>query len=182
MSVAFDAAELRGILAAHGARYPRMEPRDAVKLVYQNEFGGGHLIADPAENLERLRAEWSTTSRDPAASLLEDLGNGMARVNLAALAEGELEDLERDFLSSARRHTGNRERFLAKLDLLRELAGEGALPFSRAALEDFLKEYVNAGCPALSHSEGYRAAYRPAYRVVERRRSLLARRRSGPGC
>lgn len=169
MSADFDAAGLRNILAAHGARYPRMEPRDAVKLVYQNEFGGGHLISDPAENRERLRTEWSATPRDPAAPLLEDLGDGMARVNLAALREEELEGLERDFLSSARRHTGDRERFLAKLDLLRELAGEGALPFSRAALEDFLKDYVNSGCPALSHSESYRAAYRPAYRVVERR-------------
>lgn len=166
--------DLAEALAVHAARYPRMEPRDAVKLVYQNEFGGGHLISDPAGNLARLRAEWSALPHAPGSPLLEDLGDGMARVNLAALEEDELEDLERDFLSSARRHTGDRGRFPAKLDLLRELAGKGALPFSQAALEDFLADYVNSGCPALSHSEGYRAACRPAYRVVERRFSRMA--------
>ena len=34
------------ILASHAERYPLMEPTDAVKLIYQNEFGGGHLIRD----------------------------------------------------------------------------------------------------------------------------------------
>ncbi len=165
---------LEAALAAHAVRYPRMEPRDAVKLVYQNEFGGGHLVSDPAENSARLRAEWAAIPHAPGSPLLEDLGDGMCRVNLAALEEDELGDLERDFLSSARRHTGDRGRFLAKLDLLRKLAGKGALPFSQAALEDFLSDYVNSGCPVLSHSAGYRAACRPAYRVVERRFSRMA--------
>ena len=49
--------ELRSILLAHVRRYPAMAPQDGVKLVYQNEFGGGHLVADPAQSLERLRAE-----------------------------------------------------------------------------------------------------------------------------
>ena len=35
-----------GTLQDHGTRYPQMEPRDAVKLAYQSEFAGGHLIRD----------------------------------------------------------------------------------------------------------------------------------------
>ena len=38
--------ELKAILITHAKRYPLMQPRDAVKLIYQNEFGGGHLICD----------------------------------------------------------------------------------------------------------------------------------------
>ena len=38
--------DLKQILISHAARYPLMEPTDAVKLIYQNEFGGGHLIRD----------------------------------------------------------------------------------------------------------------------------------------
>ena len=38
--------ELIKILRAHAEKYPLMRPQDAVKLVYQNEFGGGHLIVD----------------------------------------------------------------------------------------------------------------------------------------
>lgn len=47
--------ELETILRDHASRYPRMEPTDAVKLVYQNEFGGGHLIRNPESCLEALR-------------------------------------------------------------------------------------------------------------------------------
>ena len=36
--------ELEAILKIHVKRYPLMQPTDAVKLIYQNEFGGGHLI------------------------------------------------------------------------------------------------------------------------------------------
>ena len=38
--------ELKVILITHANRYPLMQPQDAVKLIYQNEFGGGHLIRD----------------------------------------------------------------------------------------------------------------------------------------
>jgi len=165
---------LEAALAYHAARYPRMEPRDAVKLVYQNEFGGGHLLRDPAGSLEALRAEWAALSRDREPPLLEDVGDGMCRVDLAALEEGELEDLERDFVSSAARHAGDQGRFLEKLEILRALAGEGMFSFSRAELERYLQEHISAGCPAVSHSAGYRTAYRPAYRVVARRFSRLA--------
>ena len=49
--------ELRAILLAHAKRYPLMQPRDAVKLIYQNEFGGGHLIRDEQTCLNYLRQE-----------------------------------------------------------------------------------------------------------------------------
>ena len=38
--------ELKAILITLAKRYPLMQPTDAVKLIYQNEFGGGHLIRD----------------------------------------------------------------------------------------------------------------------------------------
>ena len=54
--------ELRSILLAHARRYPAMAPQDGVKLVYQNGFGGGHLVTDPAQSLERLPPPWRRTS------------------------------------------------------------------------------------------------------------------------
>ena len=57
--------------------------------------------------------------------------------------------------------------FLAKLEILKELVGEGRLPFDSQALEEYLDQYANMGYPAVSHSEAYRTAYRPAYRVVK---------------
>lgn len=162
--------ELRSVLLSHAKRYPAMGPQDGVKLIYQNEFGGGHLIADPARSLERLRAEWSATPRDPAAPLSEDIGNGMVRLMLAGLDREAYppERLNRDFVRSAAHRRGSFDRFQEKLDTLREVTEAGAFGFSPWELEEYLEAYQSAGSPIVSHSGAYRAAYHPAYRVVER--------------
>ena len=49
--------ELEAILKIHVKRYPLMQPTDAVKLIYQNEFGGGHLIRDEEICLNYLRQD-----------------------------------------------------------------------------------------------------------------------------
>ena len=162
--------ELCRVLADHARRYPLMEPCDAVKLVFQNEFGGEHLICEPNATLAWLRAERAATPADPGASPVEDIGNGMVRVALAALefTEEALRALNRDFFRSAQLHEGRRKTFLGKLDELRRLTGEGVFGFTPQELEDYLESYISAGCCPLSHSPSYRAAYRPAYRVVRR--------------
>ena len=46
------------VLRSHAEKYPLMEPKDAVKLIYQNVFGGGHLIRDPEACGAALRREY----------------------------------------------------------------------------------------------------------------------------
>ena len=53
----------------------------------------------------------------------------------------------------------------AALEELIRAAEAGLLPFSLAALTEYLRGYRAAGCPPVSHSAAYRAAYHPAYRV-----------------
>ena len=68
--------ELETILFAHAGRYPQMEPTDAVKLIYQNEFGGGHLIRDEDAALRYLRQEYETVVKDSSllhSKLLQSL-------------------------------------------------------------------------------------------------------------
>ena len=158
--------ELRAILIAHAKRYPLMQPRDAVKLIYQNEFGGGHLIRDEQACLNYLRREYTSVAKDPTVPLYEDIGNGIIRVNLAAVKPEDLEQLGRAFIDSAAKHKGTMDRFLNKLEVLRKLANEGVFNFDTNALNAYLSEYEAAGYPAVSHSPEYRQAYKPAYRVV----------------
>ena len=158
--------ELELVLRGHAKHYPRMEPTDAVKLLYQNEFGGGHLIQDEAACLRYLRAEFDATPKDPAATRREYIGNGIYRVNLAALSENELDQLGRDFIASAAVHKGDLNCFIQKLDILRRLTAEGVFTFDSAQLEEYLAACEQAGYPMVSHSPAYRAHYRPAYRVV----------------
>ena len=159
---------MKTILLAHAIRYPLMEPRDAVKLVYQNEFGGGHLIRNEQVCMEFLQKEYASVPQDPNTPLQEDIGNGLCRVNLAALDAHSIspEKLGAAFIHSAGIHRGCMESFQKKLSILRSLTCAGAMPFPADALENYLAEYEKAGCPPVSHSDTYRKAYHPAYRVV----------------
>jgi hypothetical protein len=46
------------ILIFHAEKYPIMKPCDAVKLIYQNEFGAGHFVGDERAAFERLEREY----------------------------------------------------------------------------------------------------------------------------
>ena len=160
--------ELKAILITHAKRYPLMQPCDAVKLIYQNEFGGGHLIRDEQACLNYLRREYADLEKDPTAPLYEDIGNGIVRVNLAAVKPEDLEQLGKNFIDSAAKHKGMLESFLNKLKVLETLTAEGVFPFDTNALSAYLYEYKAAGYPAVSHSPKYREVYKPAYRIIRK--------------
>ena len=160
--------ELRTILIAHTKQYPLMQPTDAVKLIYQNEFGGGHLIRDEEACLNYLHREYASAEKNPTAALYEDIGNGIVRVNLAAVKPENLEKLGKVFIDSAAKHKGTLYSFLNKLEVLRTLTEEGIFTFDSNALGAYLSEYKAAGYPAVSHSLKYREAYKPSYRIISK--------------
>ncbi len=155
------------ILRAHFARYPQMTPQDAVKLLYQSAFGPGHLIRDEGYARARLAEELEQTPAC-AGELLEPIGGGYARLHLgAAKARGVTgEEIFTRFSAAAAAPSPGKEAFEEGLSLLEALTKQGEAPFSPQALADYLTQYRAEGCPMVSHSELYRAAYRPAYRVV----------------
>lgn len=164
--------ELERILRQQAKRYLQMQPADAVKLIFQNEFGGGHLIQDEESCLAYLRKEYRSVEKDDTMPLYEEIGNGIVRVNLAALKADDLEQLGKGFIRSAAAHRGSLDSFFQKLSVLQRLTAEGIFAFDREALDAYLAEYKNAGCPAVSHSWQYRQAYKPAYRIVKKRADL----------
>ena len=161
---------MRTILLAHARRYPLMEPRDAVKLIYQSEFGGGHLIRDESACLDFLRREYESTRQRTDLPLTEEIGCDIVRVNLGALDVSgySVDHLGHIFLLSAAVHRGNMDSFRRKLSALRQLTAEGSMPFSPNALDTYLESYTAAGFPPVSHSEAYRNTYHPAYRVIRK--------------
>lgn len=161
---------LPNILLDHAGRYPLMEPTDAVKLIYQNEFGGGHLIRDVDSCLNYLRREYESVIQSPDAPLSEDIGNGMFRIHLNALDHSgyTVDQLGEAFLRSAEIVRGSLDRFIEKLEILRQLTQEGNMPFSIEALDAYLETYRQSGYPMVSHSNAYRNAYAPAYRIIFR--------------
>ena len=95
--------ETIGLIRLHSGLYPLMEPRDAVKLLYQSEFGCGHFVPDEERARAYLRAEWRSTPRDPGGRAFDELGGGFIRVHLAPITEEDaLEALLLAFIRSAR--------------------------------------------------------------------------------
>jgi uridine kinase len=161
--------QLRKILFDHVTRYPQMLPEDAVKLVYQNEFGCGHYVDNEVASLARLREE--VQNLRPAVTnpteLFEDIGNGFSRLQLNALGDSlSLETVNRFFINTSRLEPGSEERFEKKLELLVALSLKGVLPFNPEVLGSYLQSYKKAGYPPVSHSQIYRELYAPSYRVV----------------
>ncbi|MBO4384452.1 MAG: hypothetical protein J5854_03430 [Clostridia bacterium] len=146
-------------------RYPLMRPQDVYKLVYQHEFGCAHAVKDRGAARAWLARELGETPQKDAP-LYDDIGNGWARVDLAALdANGVTADELLDWFVKSAEPAGDRTRFK---EAVMDIAEEAELPFEREELKSLVREMEKAGFPAVHHSEEYRKAYRPAYRVVKK--------------
>lgn len=168
--------DVKTVLVEHGKRYPDMNIADAVKLLYQSEFGGGHMIVNPLKSLERLQQEWEQVKQQTKSikacgqkenNPIEEIGDGICRMHLRALEQGLLpETLNRMFVRTADQKVGKLGRFEEKLNMFLHCCEDGTLPFDREEAFRYLTEYQKRGYPAVSHSEDYRNLYHPAYRVV----------------
>mgnify|MGYP000916163151 CR=1 FL=1 len=164
---------IKSLLIKHYSLYPKMQIQDMVKLIYQNEFAGGHMIEDGDESLRRLRDELSSLEKIPPDRMMpdhvfENIGNNLCRLNLAAIKQSgiSVETVNRFFINTANSHCGNIRSFEEKLDELRQCCREGQLPYPLEELEAYLCSYKEKGYPPVSHSDVYRASYHPAYRIV----------------
>ena len=143
------------ILRAHRARYPLMTPQDAVKLIHQRVFGPGHLVMSRESALEELAEELKSIRKDPSVPLFEPLGAGLARMNLASPDFPKPETAAGMFYASARMPMS--DAFELDLDALVRVWPECAA---------YVADYRAEGCPQPEHSDAFRAAYHPAYRIV----------------
>ncbi len=158
---------LKEALKEHFLRYPKMTPQDAVKLVFQSEFGGGHLIINESYVRERLISEISDTLCDERIPTVEYLGGDACRINLANLPSGlSSETLLRIFIVSAEMFSGTEHAFESKLYEVYDLIDEKYAKFSRFEYASYIEKYLSEGGGAVRHSLYYNAAYRPAYRVI----------------
>ncbi|MDD3851467.1 MAG: hypothetical protein PHS13_07625 [Firmicutes bacterium] len=165
---------LKKLLLNQYRRYPRMECQDMVKLIYQNEFAGGHLISNERDSLKGLEEECRTLirhSRDierPADLIFEDIGNGLCRLHLEALEHTsiDLATINKFFVSTANSACGSIRSLEAKLEVFRQCCREGLLPYAADRVEAYLRGYRSRNYPPVSHSKVYRGLYLPAYRIV----------------
>lgn len=156
-------SELTDILLWHAAHYPAMQPQDAVKLIYQNEFGCEHLIGDAQGMLGFLKQEIEANTDRPRVRSWDELGNGLVRLHLAGLKPTQAEAIFEAMLHTAQRHQGREAAFQMKLKELENLAQRGKMPFDELTLKSWLTNYPGG---SVHHSDVYRHQENPAYRVI----------------
>lgn len=151
------------LLQTQCARYPALQAQDLLKALHQSVCGCGHFVTSRAKEL--LEGELAALPPDAAAEA-EPLGGEFCRLHLGYLARHGLspDTLLRIFALSAEPPSGGKAVLEEMLAVLLDSAG--GLPVSPEALAAAAEAWRAAGFPACHHSPAFRAAYRPAYRVI----------------
>ena len=161
-----ESKETHARLLAHCAAYPALLPRDLFKYIYQSAFGCEHLLASQTDAAAYIRREYEAIGAVPPKSP-EWLDGAYHRVFLSSLDAGlSPETLAALFCRSAKSEENGRAALLEKIEVARMLVAEGKLPFAAADFERELAEWREAGYPPVRHTEAFREAYTPAYRVI----------------
>ena len=160
-----------GHLIEHLARYPLAEAQDVYKFTHQSVFGPAHAIPSKEGARRYLDEEAAALPPGPADEPPADvLGDDppLVRLNLRpwVAAGGDAGALVDAFAATAGEVKGEPQEMARRLEtaitVLRRLGRAG----DADALAALTSEQAAAGFPALHHSDAYRAAYAPAYRVV----------------
>ena len=161
----------REFLLDQWARHPASRLQDLRKALYQSTFGCGHLVDDPSAAADWIRRE---AEYAPDCRKIEPLDGPWCRVPLGILSEGLTpETLAAAFAHSAAVPGEDIPALEDRLAVLMGLIREGTLPFDPAAAAAEIAAWRAAGFPACHHSEDYRNAYHPAYRVLHKRYAHL---------
>lgn len=146
------------LLTEHAARCPLMQPQDYGKLIFQSEFGAEHFAADKKAVLDFIIEELETVGSGSSPLLSEYIGNGFCRFPLSACTSYKAAELLADlFILTARESHGSADGFERKLTLAASLSSE---------INKWISEWKKKGCPPVHHSEIYRKAYDPHYRLL----------------
>lgn len=145
--------------------HPYAQPQDYIKLIFQSEFGPGHLIADPDYARNRLYEEWQQVRHLPAEAN-QPIGGGYVRLCIKGIDENRLADINTAFVTSANRKSGSDAGFMEKMELFLQMAENGGFDFDYSAAKQAVDEYLAGGIRPTSHTKIYHSHYTPAYRVV----------------
>ena len=162
--------EFKNYLIEQAKKHPSMQPSDVAKMCYQSALGAEHLLLD----IERARAyfDMEYASVEPReGEIFECLSDNVCRIDLGAWKNSGLpsEYLFRMFVASASISQDGREKLVECIESVELCLGELNLSFSLDDWKAFLEKYRELGMPAIHHSDIYRNAEKPAYRIVDRK-------------
>jgi len=150
---------------------PRAAASDFYKLAHQSVFGPGHIIKNKDSARDYLLSEMAALGPAlPGERLIEEIGGGMVRVNLRPFrdSKGPTEDLLSAMIETANANDGTPKAFADKIaEACRVLIEQNKKELADE-LKSLAEKQAASNYPALRHSDIYRTAYLPAYRVVDK--------------
>ncbi|MBX2989531.1 MAG: hypothetical protein KF749_00025 [Bacteroidetes bacterium] len=148
--------------------------RDVYKMLYHAHFGVEHLLTDTAGIRSYLLRELGSMSATPENEPLAErisTTNTMVRINLRPFTARNLDPelLVKAMFASAAETTPDTFQFRREWNMYVDLVRYGFLDFPMNEVHEVSRLIEEKGIVPVHHSEAYREANHPAYRVVQRR-------------
>ena len=168
-----DARLIRQMCLELHSRYPQATLQDVYKTCYQDYFGAEHLMTDTAAARMYLHRELEEC-RDMDLSFMpkqEPTGfrHRFTRINLSSVVAGELTEnqlLER-FIGAAGSDNAFGQDWAMEWEEIVKIALQVCPEWSDPELQSELQKAAQ-NKQAVRHSEAFRTAYHPHYRIVFR--------------
>ena len=159
--------ELLSICLYHLNQYPLMKLQDLIKLIYQNEFGANHLIKDDDIMMKEIKLEFNQQSKEKNIELFDQVSSQLFRINLnhPSIKQFHLETIAKAFKKSLAT-SNDFQIFKEKLNIVYDIMSFHDCSWTQHEAKRFLDDYEQNQFPPISHSDQYKEAYRPSYRLV----------------
>ncbi len=155
------AEEMKRCLTVQKKRYPLMNEEDIVKFAFQGMLGVGHLIRSEEDAAKRLQEEMNGLEPNTEEPYIETISPDWVRMNLrAAKARGVTEADIAYMLCQSAQH---KPLFFTRQDVYNFCVRLDDSERMKQAAAKILNEHWLPG-----HSQQYRDAYHPAYRVLHK--------------
>lgn len=141
---------------------------DIFKFLFQSCFGCEHFVSDYDIALMRIVDEAKSCERDDLPEV-EELPGNYCRVHLKVVkSKSDLEKLCKLFVKSSEIHEDGQKKLEQYLEALLNYSEEGRIRISSDELTTAIEKWRKEGFPAVHHTEGFRRAHHPAYRVIRK--------------
>lgn len=168
-----DEKAIRTMCTEIAERYPQATLQDVYKTCYQDFFGAEHLLKDTAMAHNYLMSEIAACKDENLSAMPDYEPTGFrhrfTRVNLSLIHAGQLSESElfSRFVDAAGQNNAYSDNWSAEWQQIETIALEMHPQWQDSALQAELRHAASVPC-AVRHSEAFRNAYHPHYRIVRK--------------
>ena len=142
-------------------RFPKLEEKDLVKIVYQRIYGSAHMLNNLLLAHDELLLEWSSCDTKFPEPIIP-ISATMVQVSLKSIKDArEMEQFFAKFVASSKACHGSAAAFDKEIEALCTLIRKKKLSYDLKLIHKLAENRV-----PLSHSKAFKEAYEPHYRIM----------------